>query len=68
MPQYRIAVLPGDGVGKDVIEAAMIVLEKIRLDAEYVKGDIGWDFWCEEGNPLPERTIEMLKGTDACLF
>ncbi len=68
MPQYRIAVLPGDGVGKDVIEAAMIVLEKIRLDAEYVEGDIGWDFWCEEGDPLPERTIDMLKGTDVCLF
>ncbi len=68
MPQYRIAVLPGDGVGKDVVEAAMIVLEKIKLDAEYVKGDIGWEFWCREGNPLPERTIRMLKGTDACLF
>jgi len=68
MPKYKIAVLPGDGVGKDVIEAAMIVLEKVRLDAEYVEGDIGWEFWCKEGNPLPDRTIEMLKGTDACLF
>jgi len=68
MPRYRIAVLPGDGVGRDVIEAAMIVLEKIRLDTEYVEGDIGWDFWCEEGDPLPERTIDMLKGTDVCLF
>jgi len=68
MPRYRIAVLPGDGVGKDVIEAAMIVLEKLNLDAEYVRGDIGWEFWCKEGNPLPDRTIQMLNGTDACLF
>jgi len=68
MPKYRIAVLPGDGVGKDVMEAAMIVLEKIGLDAEYVKGDIGWEFWCKEGNPLPDRTIAMLKETDVCLF
>ncbi len=68
MPKYRIAVLPGDGVGKDVVEAAMIVLEKIGLDAEYVYGEIGWEFWCEEGNPLPDRTIEMLKTTDVCLF
>ncbi|MDH5383740.1 MAG: isocitrate/isopropylmalate family dehydrogenase, partial [Candidatus Aminicenantes bacterium] len=45
MPKYKIAVLPGDGVGKDVIEAAMIVLEKVRLDTEYVEGDIGWEFW-----------------------
>ncbi len=68
MPRYRIAVLPGDGVGKDVIEAAMIVLEKLNLDAQYIKGDIGWEFWCKEGNPLPDRTIQMLKGTDVCLF
>ncbi len=68
MPKRRIAVLPGDGVGRDVIEAAMIVLEKLELDAEYVYGDIGWEFWRTEGNALPDRTIEMLKGTDACLF
>ena len=68
MPKYKIAVLPGDGVGKDVIEAAMTVLERVMLDAEYVEGDIGWKFWCKEGNPLPDRTIEMLKGTDVCLF
>jgi isocitrate/isopropylmalate dehydrogenase len=68
MPKYKIAVLPGDGVGKEVIEAAMIVLDKMSLDAEYVKGDIGWEYWCREGNPLPDRTIELLKVTDVCLF
>jgi isocitrate/isopropylmalate dehydrogenase len=68
MPKYRIAVLPGDGVGKDVMEAAMIVLEKTGLDAEYIQGEIGWEFWCKEGNPLPDRTITMLRETDVCLF
>lgn len=68
MAKYRIATLPGDGVGHDVMEAAMMVLDELELDAEYVKGDIGWKFWCKEGNPLPERTIEMLKETDGCLF
>lgn len=29
---------------------------------------MGWEFWCKEGNPLPDRTIEILKNTDACLF
>ncbi len=43
MPKYKIALLPGDGVGNDVMEAAMIVLEKIGLDAEYIEGDIGWE-------------------------
>jgi isocitrate/isopropylmalate dehydrogenase len=68
MPKHRIAVLPGDGVGRDVVEATMIVLNKVGLDAEYVYGDIGWEFWCREGNALPDRTIRMLKETDACLF
>lgn len=68
MAKYKIAVLPGDGVGKDVTEAAMIVLEKMNLNAEYIYGDIGWEFWCKEGNPLPDRTIKLLHETDACLF
>ena len=68
MPKYRIAVLPGDGVGVEVMEAARIVLDKMGFDAEYVEGDIGWKFWCTEGDPLPARTLELLKGTDACLF
>ncbi|MDI6845332.1 MAG: isocitrate/isopropylmalate dehydrogenase family protein [Candidatus Saccharicenans sp.] len=68
MAKYRLAILPGDGVGKEVIEAAMIVLKKLNLDAEYIYGDIGWEFWCREGNALPDRTIKLLKETDACLF
>jgi isocitrate/isopropylmalate dehydrogenase len=68
MPKYKIAVLPGDGVGVDVMEAAMVVLERMKFDAEYVEGDIGWEYWCKEGNPLPDRTVELLKTTDACLF
>jgi isocitrate/isopropylmalate dehydrogenase len=68
MAKHKIAVLPGDGVGIEVIEAANIVLDEIALDAEYLHGDIGWEFWCTEGDPLPERTIELLKNTDCCLF
>lgn len=68
MAKYRIAVLPGDGVGKDVIDAAMIVLKRINLDAEYKYGDVGWEFWKKEGNPLPDRTIQLLKTTDCALF
>jgi isocitrate/isopropylmalate dehydrogenase len=68
MPKHKIAVLPGDGVGRDVIEAAMIVLDKLAVDAQYVYGDIGWEFWRTEGNALPDRTIKLLKETDACLF
>lgn len=68
MAKYKVAVLPGDGVGKDVMEAAMIVLDRLNLNAQYLYGDIGWEFWRKEGNPLPERTIQLLHQTDVCLF
>jgi 3-isopropylmalate dehydrogenase len=66
--RYKIAWLPGDGIGIEVLEAARIVLDKLELDAEYIHGDIGWEFWCREGDALPERTIEMLKNVDAAMF
>ncbi len=66
--KYRIAWLPGDGVGVDVMNAARKVLDGIGFQAEYLHGDIGWEFWCKEGNPLPERTIKVLKETDVALF
>ncbi|MCD6117241.1 isocitrate/isopropylmalate dehydrogenase family protein [bacterium] len=68
MAKYRIALLPGDGVGNDVMDAARVVLDKLELDAEYIQGDIGWEFWKKEGDPLPQRTIDLLKNTDCCLF
>jgi 3-isopropylmalate dehydrogenase len=68
MAQYKIAWLPGDGVGVDVLDAARIVLDCLGLDAEYIHGDIGWKFWCIEGDALPQRTIDLLKRVDAALF
>ncbi len=68
MAKYRIAWLPGDGVGNDVLVATKIVLDKLQLDAEYIHGDIGWEFWKNEANPLPDRTIAMMKTTDCALF
>jgi 3-isopropylmalate dehydrogenase len=68
MSKYRIAWMPGDGVGVDVMNAARIVLDAMKFDAEYVHADIGWEFWCTEGNPLPDRTVEILGQTDCALF
>ena len=68
MAKYKIALMPGDGVGNDVMEAARIVLDKLALSADYTHVDIGWEFWRQEGNPLPDRSIDALKKTDACLF
>jgi 3-isopropylmalate dehydrogenase len=60
--------MPGDGIGVDVMDAARIVLDKLDLDAEYVAADIGWAFWCQEGDPLPKRTIDLLKTCSCGLF
>jgi isocitrate/isopropylmalate dehydrogenase len=68
MAKYKIAWLPGDGIGCDVTDATKIVLDRLSLDAEYVGGDIGWEFWCKEGDPLPQRTLDMMKETDCAFF
>ncbi len=68
MASYRIAWLPGDGIGNDVMEAARIVLDALKLDAEYIHGDIGWEFWRTEGEAFPQRTIELLRNVHAAMF
>jgi len=70
MAKHSIAWLPGDGIGKDVMEASRIVLDAMKSDIEieYVHGDVGWEFWVKEGNALPDRTINVLKNTECCLF
>jgi 3-isopropylmalate dehydrogenase len=66
--KYRIAWLPGDGVGIEVMEAARIVLDRVGFDADYVHGDIGWEFWRSEGDAFPARTIDLLNNVDAAMF
>jgi 3-isopropylmalate dehydrogenase len=68
MARYRIAWLPGDGVGVEVMEASKIVLDGVGFDAEYVHGDIGWEFWCREGDAFPARTVDLLKNVNAAMF
>ncbi len=68
MARIKVVLLPGDGIGKDVMDAARIVLDAIGLDAETLDGDIGWEFWRKEGNALPDRTVRLLKETDCALF
>jgi len=68
MAKYKIAWLPGDGIGHDVMSVARKVLDALDVDAEYIPGDIGWECWCREGDALPERTVQLLKRTDCALF
>ncbi len=68
MAKRTIIAMPGDGIGKVVLQEAIRVLDAAGFDAEYVNGDIGWEFWCKEGNPFPDRTIELLKKHKIALF
>jgi isocitrate/isopropylmalate dehydrogenase len=68
MSKRTIVAMPGDGIGKVVLQEAIRVLDAAGFKAEYVNGDIGWDFWCKEGNPLPERTLNLLKEHKIGLF
>ena len=68
MPKYTIVTMPGDGIGRLVIQEAIRVMEAAGFDARYIEGDIGWEFWCKEGNPLPHRTIELLEEHKTGLF
>lgn len=63
-----IVSLPGDGIGKVVLPEAIRVLDAAGFEANYVHGDIGWEFWCKEGNALPERTIKLLEEHKIGLF
>lgn len=68
MKLQTIITLPGDGIGKTVLEETLRVLEHAGFQANYIEGDIGWEFWKKEGNPLPERTIKLLEEHKIGLF
>ena len=68
MSKRTIVAMPGDGIGKVVLQEAIRVLDAAGFEAEYVNGDIGWDFWCNEGNPLPQRTLDLLEKHKIGLF
>ena len=68
MSKRTVVSMPGDGIGKNVLESAIRVLDAVKFDAEYVHADIGWEFWIKEGNPLPQRTLDILAKHPLALF
>jgi isocitrate dehydrogenase (NAD+) len=68
MARHTIVTMPGDGIGNQVLPEALRVLDAVGLDAEYVHADIGWECWRNEGNALPERTVELLAKHKLGLF
>ena len=68
MSKRTIVSMPGDGIGKTVLPEAIRVLEAVGFEADYVHADIGWEFWCKEGNPLPQRTLDIIEKHKIVLF
>ena len=68
MSKRTIVTMPGDGIGRVVLEETHRVLESAGFSANYIEGDIGWEFWCREGNPLPQRTIDLIQKHKVALF
>ncbi len=65
---YKIAVIPGDGIGKEVMEATLNILEVSKLEFEYTFANAGDEYAEKTGIPLPEETINIVKQSQACLF
>lgn len=68
MPKPTIVTMPGDGIGNQVLPEAIRVLNAVGFEAEYIHADIGWECWINEGNALPERTVELLAKHKLGLF
>lgn len=69
---HRIAVLPGDGIGPEIIEASVKVLDAVQevskgLKLKLLYGEAGYDCIAKYGTNLPEETIALLKKSQACL-
>ena len=64
----RIALLPGDGIGPEVVAEARRVLDALGLDISYDEALVGGVAWKAVGHPLPPETLEIARRADAILF
>ena len=65
---YKIAVIPGDGIGKEVMGATLHILDASDIEFEFMFADAGDEYAEKTGIPLPQETIDIVKQSQACLF
>ena len=65
---YRICLLPGDGIGPEVIDCAERVLCALPLDWQFTRAEIGFAAYVRFGTPLPDSTLESISSASAALF
>ena len=64
----KIAVLPGDGIGTEIVAEAVKVLDALDLRIEMETALVGGSAYAAHGHPLPESTLKLAKEADAILF
>ncbi|MDZ4212708.1 MAG: 3-isopropylmalate dehydrogenase [Methylotenera sp.] len=64
----KIAVLPGDGIGPEIVAQAVKVLNALKLNIEMTEAPIGGAGYEVAGDPLPEATLQLAKDSDAVLL
>ncbi len=64
---HNILLIPGDGIGLEVIPAAERLLQETGLNLEFSYAEAGWDTFQKTGNSVPEETLEKVKAADATL-
>ncbi len=64
----KIAVLPGDGIGSEIVAQALGVLKRLELPLEFERAPVGGAGYDASGDPLPEATLKLAKDADAILF
>ena len=65
---YKIAVIPGDGIGKTVVPEAVRVLERTGLKFDFQYMEVGYEIFKKVGTSVPEDVLSKIKETQACLF
>ncbi len=63
-----ICLIPGDGIGREVIPAARAVLDAAGFTARYVEAEAGWETFQQRGTALPDATLKLVQQANATLF
>jgi isopropylmalate/isohomocitrate dehydrogenase-like protein len=65
---YKITVIPGDGIGKEVIPEAVRVLQSTNLKFDFQYTQVGYEVFKKTGTSVPDDVLPKIKETQACLF
>lgn len=63
-----VTILPGDGIGIDVMDACLPIIDRLGIRLNLKFGNIGWEYWKKYGDPVPKDTWNLVKKSDAVLL